>query len=206
MLYEATHALAKIVFKLLFNLTIVGVENVPKEGGVIVAPNHKSALDIPIVGRALPRKMYTLSKEEMFKNRFVSWYITTMGGIPIKRNSADINSLKTAIKVLEKGKTLLLFPEGTRSETDKLGELKKGFIFISTKSKAQILPTGIAGTGIAMPKKSKMIKFVHIAIVFGKPIKIWERFDTKDKDFYDKSANYIMGELKQCVKTAKEKL
>jgi 1-acyl-sn-glycerol-3-phosphate acyltransferase len=206
MLYEATHALAKVLFKLYFNLTIVGIENVPKTGGVIVAPNHKSGLDIPIVGRALPRKMYTLAKKELFTNKIIAWYLKTMGGIPLKRNAADIDSLRLAINVLKEGKPLLMFPEGTRSETDKLGVPKKGFIFISYKAKAPILPTGLAGTNIALPKKGGFPKPKHIVIVFGKPIRVWEIFDPRDKNFYDNASQYVMNEIKKCVEIAQEKL
>ena len=206
MLYKITHALARFTFKILFNLTIVGVENVPMKGGFIAAPNHKSALDIPVVGRALPRKMFTLSKKELFSNKIVAWYFRTMGGIPLKRNFADVRNLRIAISVLREGKPLLMFPEGTRIEEDRLGVPKKGFIFISTKAKAPILPTGLAGTETAMPKGSKMVKPVHVVIVFGKPIKVWEIFDPKDKDYYDKAANYVMEEIEKCVHAAKEKL
>ncbi len=206
MFYEATHALARVIFKILFNLTIIGVENVPKTGGFIVTPNHKSALDIPIVGRALPRKMYTLAKEELFSNKLVAAYLKAMGGIPLKRNFADVGSLRAAINVLKEGKPLLMFPEGTRVNDSKLGVPKKGFIFISTKAKAPILPTGMAGTENAMPKGSKTVKATHIVIVFGKPIKTWEIFDPKDKDYYEKSAEYVMKEIEKCVEIAKEKL
>jgi 1-acyl-sn-glycerol-3-phosphate acyltransferase len=206
MLYKATHALARFVFKIVFNLTVIGVENVPKDGGVIVSPNHKSALDIPVVGRALPRKMYSLAKKEIFTNRFTAWYLSTMGAIPLKRNTADMSSLKAAINVLKEGKVLLMFPEGTRNKGSKLGVPKKGFIFISTKAKAPILPTGLAGTEIAMPKGSRVVKPTHIVIVFGKPIKVWEVFNPIDKDYYDKAANYVMKEIERCVEAAKEKL
>jgi 1-acyl-sn-glycerol-3-phosphate acyltransferase len=206
MLYEITHAVAKVIFKIYFRLTIIGVENVPKEGGFIAAPNHKSGLDIPIVGRALPRKMYTLAKEELFKNRIVSWYLKTMGGIPLKRNYADVESLRTAIKVLKEGKPLLMFPEGTRIEADELGVPKKGFIFIAYKAKVPILPIGIVGTRIALPKNGKFPKPKHIVITFGKPVEVWKIFDPHDKDFYEKAANYVIKEIEKCVKISKEKL
>ncbi len=206
MLYEITHAIAKVLFKVYFNLTIIGVENVPKKGGFIAAPNHKSGLDIPIVGRALPRKMYTLAKEELFKNKLQAWYLKTMGGIPLKRNSADIESLRMAINVLKEGKPLLMFPEGTRVEADELGVPKKGFIFIAYRAKAPILPIGIAGTKEALPKKGGFPKPKHIVLTFGKPIKVWEIFDPHDKDFYEKAANYVIKEIEKCVKISKEKL
>ncbi len=206
MLYETSHALAKVLFKLYFNLTILGVENVPKEGGFIVAPNHKSGLDIPIVGRALPRKMYTLAKEELFKNKLIAWYFKRMGGIPLKRNFADIESLRLAINTLKEGKPLLMFPEGTRTESDKLGMPKKGFIFISYKAKAPILPTGIAGTDTALPKKGGFPKPKHIVITFGKPIKVWEKFNPRDKNFYEDAARYVMEEIEKCIEISKERL
>ncbi len=206
MLYEITHSIAKVLFKIYFNLTIIGVENVPKKGGFIAAPNHKSGLDIPIVGRALPRKMYTLAKEELFRNRIISWYLKAMGGIPLKRNAADIESLRAAINVLKEGKPLLMFPEGTRVEKDELGVPKKGFIFIAYKAKAPILPIGIAGTKNALPKNGGFPKPRHIVITFGKPIKVWEIFDPHEKDFYEKAANYVIKEIAKCVEISKGKL
>ncbi len=206
MLYETAHAVAKVLFKIYFRLTIIGVENVPKEGGFIAAPNHKSGLDIPIVGRALPRKMYTLSKKELFENKFRAWYFRKLGGIPLKRNFADVESLRTAINILKEGKPLLMFPEGTRVEGDRLGMPKKGFIFISYKAGAPILPIGIAGTRIALPKNGKFPKPKHVVITFGKPVEVWKIFDPHDKDFYEKAANYVIKEIEKCVKISKEKL
>lgn len=205
MIYAALHALSKPIFKTFFRLTVYGVENIPREGGAIIAPNHQSFLDIPIVGSALPRKMHTLGKKEFIEGKG-SWFYKRMGGIPINRNSADLTGLKLAIDTLKQGNLLLMFPEGTRSTNGRVGEIRKGAIFISYKALVPVIPTGIVGTEKALPKDARFPKPVHIVITFGKPIKLWELFNPREASFYDKSAAYIRNEIEKCIEISRERL
>jgi 1-acyl-sn-glycerol-3-phosphate acyltransferase len=206
MLYKIIHALAKIIFKIFFRLTIIGYNNIPKQSGFIVSPNHKSSLDIPIVGAALPRKMYTVGKKELFNKKFNRWFYSSLGGIPIDREATGIESMRRAIEAVKNGNPLLIFPEGTRFEGTGLGKGKKGPAFISVSGRVPILPVGIAGTDKAMPKKAKLPKPTHVVVVFGKPFKAWEIFNPNDRAFLDNAIDYLMKEIEKCHEQAKEKL
>jgi len=207
MLYAILHIILKPLFKILFGLTIVGYENIPESGGFIAAPNHRSWLDIPIVGRVLPRRMHSLSKKELYdKKSLASLLYSALGAIPIDRYSVDVKALRKAIEVLKKGYPLLVFPEGTRSEDAILGEGKKGVAYLASVSKVPILPMGLVGVEKAMPKHAKMFKPSHIVVVVGKPFYPYEMFNTKDSDFLEKSTEYLMKEISKCIEKANQLL
>lgn len=206
MIYAVLHALSKPIFKIFFRLSAYGIENIPKEGGAIIAPNHQSFLDIPIVGSAMPRKMYTLGKKEFIESKKGGWFYRSMGGIPIDRNSVDLGGLKLSINVLKQGNLLLLFPEGTRSTNGRVGHIRKGAIFLSYKALVPIVPVGLAGIEKALPKDARFPKPVHIVITFGKPIKLWELFNPGEVSFYDKSATYIREEIEKCIEMSRKRL
>lgn len=206
MLYKLAHIIAKLIFNLYFHLSIYGVENVPDKEGAIIASNHRSFLDIPIVGVAMPRRMFTLSKKEFIGKSRIAWLYRAMGAISIDRDSADLKGLRFAIDLLKRNNLLLLFPEGTRSLTGEVGDIKKGAIFLSCKAHVPVVPVGIAGAEKALHKKAKFPKPVHLVIVFGRPVKLWELFDPKDNSFYEKSTEYLRKEIEKCVKIAEKKL
>lgn len=206
MLYKLAHIIAKLVFNLYFHLSVYGVKNVPDKESAIIASNHRSFLDIPIVGAAMPRRMFTLSKKEFIGKSRIAWLYRALGAISINRDSADLKGLKLAIDVLKRNNLLLLFPEGTRSLTGEVGDIKKGAIFLSYKAHVPVVPVGIAGAEKALHKKAKFPKPIYLVIVFGKPIKLWELFDPKDNSFYEKSTEYLRKEMKKCVELAEEKL
>ncbi|RLD18154.1 MAG: 1-acyl-sn-glycerol-3-phosphate acyltransferase [Caldiserica bacterium] len=206
MFYKILHIFFKFFFRLFFHLDVYGVENVPKTGGVIVTPNHRSFLDIPVTGVALTRRMCSLGKKEVISESRLGWLYQMLGGIPLDMDRSDLKGLRNAVDVLKQGNPLLIFPEGTRSLTREVGPIKKGVVFLSFKAGVPIVPVGIVGAGEALHKTSKMIKLSHLVVVFGKPIKLWELFDPKDNSFYKKSTEYLRKEIKKCVELAEEKL
>ncbi|MEA3313626.1 MAG: lysophospholipid acyltransferase family protein [Caldisericota bacterium] len=206
MFYKTLHIFCKLFFRLFFHLDVYGVENVPPKRGVIVTPNHRSFLDIPVTSVALPRRMYSLGKKEVISGSRLGWLYQILGGISLDIDGTDLKGLRNAIDVLKQGNPLLVFPEGTRSLTREVGPVKKGVVFLSFKAGVPIVPVGIAGTGEALHKTSKRIKLSHLVVVFGKPIKLWELFDSKNNSFYERSTEYLRKEIKKCVKLTEEKL
>jgi 1-acyl-sn-glycerol-3-phosphate acyltransferase len=207
MLYAILHIIGRPLFKILFGITIEGSENIPKNGGFIAAPNHRSWLDIPVVGLALPRRMYSLSKKELYLGKSImSAFYRSLGAIPIDRDSADLKGLRRAIEVTKNGYPLLMFPEGTRSENAILGQGKKGVVYVANSTKVPIVPMGIVGAEKALPKHAKMFKPSHVVVVIGKTFYVWEVFNPKDKDFLEKSTDYLMSEISKCIAKANELL
>jgi 1-acyl-sn-glycerol-3-phosphate acyltransferase len=111
-----------------------------------------------------------MGKESLWKSRFGAWYLTALGGFPVKRGSADREAMRACQQVLERGEALVLFPEGTRQLGPEVQHFYDGAAFLACRTGAPIVPVGLGGTEAAMPKGSKMVHPVRMTIVVGKPI------------------------------------
>ncbi|WP_053219381.1 lysophospholipid acyltransferase family protein [Virgibacillus senegalensis] len=153
-----------------FRIKVVGAENVPEKGPVIICSNHISNFDPPVVGITSPRNIYFMAKEELFNNTFLNGLLTRLHAFPIKRGMKDRNALRQALKILEEGNTLGLFPEGTRNKTGEVGEGLAGAGFFALRSQAYIVPCAIIG-----PYKP----FKQLKVVYGKPIEMEQYRENK---------------------------
>ncbi|MBI1389067.1 MAG: 1-acylglycerol-3-phosphate O-acyltransferase [bacterium] len=139
--------------KIYFRLEEHGVEHVPDEGPVLLASNHASHLDPLIVALSIRRQLSTLAKKELFKIPVLNWWIRSVGTYPVDRGGGDAKAMKVAINLLKQGKTLLIFPEGTRSADGNLQSFYEGLAWLSLKTGAPIVPFIIEGSYRAMPRK-----------------------------------------------------
>jgi len=168
-LYSIIKQLLYYFFKIVFRYQIIGENNIPKSGGVIIASNHISLWDPPVVGAGLHRPINFMAKEELFSNPIVKRTITTMKAFPVKRGAADRNAIRYAINLLKNGEILGLFPEGTRSKTGELGKPEPGIAMIALKAGVPIVPAAIIGTNKVGKDGCLLPRFI---IKFGKPILI----------------------------------
>jgi 1-acyl-sn-glycerol-3-phosphate acyltransferase len=174
---------------------VVGRENIPAAGPVILAPNHQSLLDPPLVGVSCGRWPFIMAKAELFKG-IVGWGIEQMGSFPVKRGSADRAAFKTAKTVLSQGHPLLIFPEGTRTRTGELGPAEAGLAMLAHSNKAPVVPVYISGTERAFSPRHKGFHFVKARIEFGKPLYFEEEFARRaDKDLLEAMGNRIMSDI-----------
>jgi 1-acyl-sn-glycerol-3-phosphate acyltransferase len=180
MLYRILRPLAILLCKIFFRFQSKGRENIPKRGGFILASNHLSYLDPVALGVACPRKLNFMAKEELFVNPFFSWFVSTLGAFPVKRDSADLSALKEAIRRLNKGMVLVLFPEGSRRFDGVSSEPQSGIGFLAVKLNVPVIPAFIKGTEVALPKGAKFIKPAEISVQFGKQILIERRMPYQD--------------------------
>jgi 1-acyl-sn-glycerol-3-phosphate acyltransferase len=148
----------------------VGRDLVPTEGPVILAGNHSSWLDGPIVVAENKRLVRCLTKVEMFKGA-VGRYLAVIGQIPIDRSRPDRTALQTSLQVLADGGVLGMFPEGTRGSGD-LEAVHDGVAWLAVRSGARIVPVACLGTAAALPKGAKFPKRVPVTVVFGEPFDI----------------------------------
>ena len=189
MLYGFLKGILPTMFRIIYRAEVHGQENVPKEGGAIIAANHISLWDPPFVGAFCPRRVSFMAKKELFENSIFSSIITSLGAFPVNRGAADRNAIKTALTVLGEGKCLGLFPEGTRSKSGKLGEPEAGIGLIAYKANVPIVPVAITGTN----GKGLFPKFT---IRFGKPIPAG---DPKDKKLMTTLPTQIMTEIQKLL-------
>jgi 1-acyl-sn-glycerol-3-phosphate acyltransferase len=160
-LYTFGKALVKTALTPLYRFEVIGLENFPKEGGVLLCSNHIHALDPPVVGMTAPRTVHFMAKEELFKLPILGPLLPKVNAFPVKRGMSDREALRSALKVLKSGEVMGLFPEGTRS-TD--GVLKKGLSgagFFALRGDADVVPCAIIG-----PYKT----FRKVKVVYGEPI------------------------------------
>ena len=137
-----------------FRPKVAGAEHVPESGPVILAPVHRSFADFGFAAFCTDRKLFFMTKDEMWENKWLGTLLLSVGAFPVHRESADREALQRAEEVLRKGQVLVLFPEGTRREGPVVEDLMEGAAFLSARTGAPIVPVGIGGSDLAMPKGS----------------------------------------------------
>jgi 1-acyl-sn-glycerol-3-phosphate acyltransferase len=150
-----------------FRPKVTGKENVPSSGPVILAPVHRSFADFGFAAFCTRRKLFFMTKDEMWHNKWLGRLLLSVGAFPVHRESADREALQRAEEVLRKGAVLVLFPEGTRREGLVVENLLEGAAFLSARTSAPIVPIGIGGSDLAMPKGSAIPKPRTIQVVIG---------------------------------------
>ncbi len=148
--------------KLLYRVTYIGRENVPKKGKLIIAANHISGWDPVFVGSAMVRVIHAMAKEEIFHNWFVKAVVTGLNAFPVSRGSGDRRAFEYALGLLERDKVLGIFPEGTRSKDYRPGRAKSGIALIAAATGADIVPVAIWSGG----KPVRAFR-THVVVEFG---------------------------------------
>jgi 1-acyl-sn-glycerol-3-phosphate acyltransferase len=156
--------------RLFFHPVVEGAGNIPLEGPVIIAPIHRSNVDFAFSLFISPRKVFFMAKEGVFHPKPFAELLTKLGAFPVNRATTDRESMRLSEEVLRRGQALVLFPEGTRKEGATVGPLHDGAMFLAARTKAKIVPVGIAGSEKAMPKGAKFPRFARIHVVVGTPI------------------------------------
>ncbi len=163
MLYSIAHVVVYAVARVFFRLQVIGRENVPVSGGVIVAANHNSYFDIPLLGCALPREASYLAKAELFRIPLFSSFLKVMGGIPIRRGGVGREAISETLYRLRAGRLVVIYPEGARSSTGKIQPPKPGLGKIVSESNVAVVPAYIQGC-------ASLRLFRKVTIIFGRPL------------------------------------
>ena len=194
MIYFISICIAFLPLTIFFPTIVRGRKNLVK-GKAIFTANHRSNMDPIMVYLKANRKMYFVSKKELFKKKFASWYLKGLGCIPIDRGTTDITATKEILKTLKNNKTIGIFPQGTRSEDEDM-EIKSGVCMFAIKSKAPIVP-------IYIKKKPKL--FIFNTIYVGEPFELDKFYDQKlTKEVLDEAAKIVVEKFEE-LKTRYEK-
>lgn len=161
--------LAKLFYMLLGGYRAIHPERVPRQGPVIIAPTHLSHLDPPLVACGTRRQLRFMAKEELFRGGF-GWLIRSLGAFPVRRGEGDTESIRLAISALEAGEAVLIFPEGTRGDAQRLGPLSKGVAMIAKRTGAPVVPIAIVGTHLALPRGKSKPRRAQFRVCFGEPL------------------------------------
>jgi 1-acyl-sn-glycerol-3-phosphate acyltransferase len=183
-IYRAGYTLCLIAAKLGFRLRICGRENLIEEGPAILASNHASFLDPPLVGVSCRKDIYFLARKSLFEKPVFGPLLTQLNTVPVDRDRGDVGAVRAMIKLLKSGNRVLVFPEGTRSKDGNLQPARAGVGLLIAKSLAPVVPVRIFGSYLALPR-SGGIRFVPITVVIGKPL-----FFTKQDLGTDERAAY----------------
>ena len=143
--YPLCTFLQKLTLRAFADWQVVGRENVPPMGPLIVVANHQSNLDPPLLAPSMPRRLKFLAKEGIFKGPIVTWFLRSWGAFPLDREGADIRAYRWVLGQLDRDQTIVLFPEGTRSPGS-MRRAHSGVARLALKSQAPLLPIGITGT------------------------------------------------------------
>jgi 1-acyl-sn-glycerol-3-phosphate acyltransferase len=166
------------MMKLLFGMQVVGSEVVPRTGGLLVASNHISELDPPIVGMAIPRTVFFMAKAELFRTRFGSFWLGKLGAFPVVRQQVDRDALRRAEKLVRAGGAVAIFPEGTRSTDGSMLPAKGGIGLLAIRCGVPILPVRVSGTD--RPLKATLGR-PPVEVRFGAPIPV-ERIRSVERE------------------------
>jgi 1-acyl-sn-glycerol-3-phosphate acyltransferase len=168
------YRLARLVFAAIvgswFRPTVTGRQHVPHEGAAIVAPVHRSVIDFAFMAFVTRRKLFFMAKDDLWRSRPFGRLLLALGAFPVHRGSADREALRRAQAVLEQGQLLVLFPEGTRKQGAVVSELQEGAAFLAARSGAPIVPVGIGGSDVAMPKGRRLPRPLRIHVVVGETV------------------------------------
>ncbi len=169
--YGLCHYVLRVMFDLFFRGDVVGVENVPKRGGFLLAANHASFLDGPMIGCQISRQVAYFARKTLWKGGISTWWLDSVGTIPVDRDGGqDVSAIKRVLKSIKADWGLILFPEGTRTIDGSLQSAKAGVGFIACKTQVPVVPVRIFGSFEAYGKGRGLHLGTPVSIVYGRPI------------------------------------
>jgi 1-acyl-sn-glycerol-3-phosphate acyltransferase len=191
--YEFLRFLARAVFFLVARIHLRGRYNIPKKGPYIIASNHLSWTDIPLVPAYVPGKVVYMAKEEAFFSK-VGWLVRFLGAFPVKRGEGDRQAIRAATEQLKQKKIFVIFPEGTRSKTRTLRKAHAGLGMIALRSGVPVLPVAIWGSEHALKKFG-----AHITISYGEPILLKPKGTKITREDISEATNEVMRRIAEML-------
>jgi 1-acyl-sn-glycerol-3-phosphate acyltransferase len=198
-LYWLTWVTVRLVATVLFRFRVSGTHHVPRAGGVLIAANHASYLDIPILGCGLPRRAWFMGRLDLFSGP-AAWLMRRMGWIPIRRERVDRTAFEEAIRRVRAGLAVVIYPEGGRSEDGRLQPGKPGVGIIVAATGCPVVPVYLGGTYDVLPPEAKWFRLRPIWVIYGAPMDfsaLVKEMDSeaKKKELYQRISQEIMDRI-----------
>ena len=187
-MYAILWVLARTVARLFFGFRVVG--SVPKQGGLLVAANHASYFDIPLLGCGMFRRAWYLGRSDLFVPG-VKGILQWLGWIPLKLGRLDRKAFDRAIALIKAGKVVVIFPEGGRSLDGRLRNAKAGLGMIVAQTGCPVVPAYLKGTFDVLPTGAKRPRFHPVSVSFGPPLS-FPGENTQTKAFYQEVSRIVM--------------
>ncbi len=169
-LYPFVRVVVAALCRVLFRVRVAGADRVPREGACVLAPSHRSLMDIFVLSVVTRRRLRFMAKVELFRIPVLGRLIRALGAFPVDRSAADRAALRAGAEVLADGEVLVVYPEGTRQNGPTITELRHGAAYLALRARAPIVPIGIGGSEEILPGGSWVPSFSRVAIVVGEPI------------------------------------
>lgn len=198
--YRGCQAVLGILWVMVYRVRRTGVENIPSTGGVLLASNHQSHFDPPLVGACCPRRANYIARETLFQFAPLAWWMTSLGAFPIDREGGGLAGIKETLRRLKRGEVVLIFPEGTRTPNGEIGPFRQGFTTLAVRSGAAIVPVAIEGAFDVWPRWRRLPGRGTIHVHFGPPLMPDEirRLDQ------DELAAEVERRVRQCLARVRE--
>jgi len=197
--YWSSHTLVAVFLRELLLGEIQGLNGIPRSGGLILAVNHASHFDPPIIGSPIRRNISFFARKTLWSSNLSSWWLDSVGAIPVDRDGdSDIAAMRATLKALKQGGLLCLFPEGTRSADGSLQAAKPGIGLIAAKSQATVVPCRIFNSHKVLPKGKTLPELdLSVHIHYGKALAPEDYDPGKGaaKQRFQLIADKIMGEI-----------
>jgi 1-acyl-sn-glycerol-3-phosphate acyltransferase len=202
MIYAALRWLMRAITRtyLIGLFHVVGAENLPRKGPLIICPSHSATLDPPMVPAFTPRAdTWNMAKSEYFRGGVVEFFFRRYHAFPVVRHSADRNALRRSFDLLKAGQALIIYPEGTRVESGVLATPEPGAGFIAQKAACAVVAVGLTGTRECLPKGAHWPRRVPVTITYGKPFLVATRRPDGTKITHQEAADAIMVEIAELL-------
>lgn len=189
-MYGILWVLVRAVAWLCFRFRVIGT--VPKRGGLLVAANHASYFDIPLLGCGMSRRAWYLGRSDLFMPG-VKGILQWLGWIPLKLGRLDRKAFERAVALIKAGKVVVIFPEGTRSLDGRLREAKAGLGMIVAQTSCSVVPAYLKGTFEVLPAGAKRPRFHPVSVSFGEPLSFAPPAGNgESKQFYREVSRTVM--------------
>jgi 1-acyl-sn-glycerol-3-phosphate acyltransferase len=195
MLYALVNRSAAVIARLAWGVEGRGREHVPHTGAALLVANHSSVLDPALIAGVTPRPLAFLAKAELFRIPLFGRLIRALNAHPVHREGGDPAALRTALRVLEHGGVLLVFPEGTRGPEGVLRPGKAGAGMLAVRSGAPVVPIYVRGSGQALPRGRRFPRLAKVTVTFGAPLRFGEPHGRDKKESYEAASQAMMAAI-----------